>query len=371
MEIAPSRIERYFEKYEFNTPYLLCSSDCQSFTIKEILELQESAESEFMDLYLGYTETRGHPALRQTIANLYENIDESQIIVFAGAEEGVFCALNAILNKGDHYVVQHPNYQSLEEIPRSIGCEISQWKLSHHNHWRCDLDFLNNAVTSQTKAIALINPHNPTGALMTKGEIDNVIAIASRNDAYIFSDEVYRLSEYNEENALPALCDIYEKAISLGVMSKSLGLPGLRIGWIATRDKTAFDKIAQIKDFITICNSAPSEFLATIALENVKKISTRNLGIIQSNLSLLDQFFNQYQDIVRWVRPQAGPISLAEIIPSIDMGEFCMNLRDKEGVLLLPGSIFDYNNQHFRLGFGRQNMPEALDRFSRFLDTAF
>ncbi len=267
--------------------------------------------------------------------------------------------------------MQHPNYQSLEEIPRSIGCKVSQWKLSHSFNWECDLDVINETVISTTKAIAIINPHNPTGVLMTRTDVESVINIASNNDAYIFSDEVYRFSEYDEADRLPALCDIYDKAVSLGVMSKSLGLPGLRIGWIATRDEAAFKKITEIKDFITICNSAPSEFLATIALKNLKIVSDRNLGIIQSNLSLLDQFFNRYSDVIRWVRPKAGPISLAEIIHPIDMDQFCMTLRDKEGVLVLPGSIFDYSNQHFRLGFGRQNLPEALERFSRFLDGEF
>ncbi len=371
MEIAPSRIERYFEKFEFNTPYLLCSSDCQSFTVKEILELEENAQDKFMDLYLGYTETRGHPELRQVIANLYETIEEEDIIVFAGAEEGVFCALNAILGQGDQYIVQHPNYQSLEEIPKSIGCKVDQWKMSHLDNWECDMDFVHDKVGPSTKAIAVINPHNPTGSLMTRADIDDLVSIAARYGSYIFSDEVYRLSEYHKEDALPALCDIYDKAISLGVLSKSLGLPGLRIGWIATRDKEALSKIAQIKDFITICNSAPSEFLSTIALKNVTKLANRNLDIIQSNLLLLDQFFDNYQYVVKWVRPKSGPITLAEIIPSVDMEAFCMDLRESEGVLLLPGSIFDYDNQHFRIGFGRANMPEALERFSRFLDKTF
>ena len=206
---------------------------------------------------------------------------------------------------------------------------------------------------------------------MTRDEIDEVIASVSQHGSYIFSDEVYRFSEYNEEDRLPALCDIYDRAISLGVMSKSLGLPGLRIGWIATRDRDAFNRIARIKDYITICNSAPSEFLASIALRNIEFVSSRCLGILKSNLTILDQFFDQYQAIITWVRPKAGPISLAELIPSVDMEIFSKQLRDKEGVLILPGSIFDYNNQHFRLGFGRLNMPQALDRFSNFLDKQF
>lgn len=367
MDIAPSRIERYFEKYEFTTPYMLCSSDCQSFTIKDILQLEKDSEEKFMDLYLGYTETRGNPNLRESIANLYETTKDEHVIVFAGAEEGVFCALNAILNSGDHYIVQHPNYQSLEGIPSSIGCKISQWKLSHSNNWQFDMDFLKKETTSATKAIALNNPHNPTGALMSRSEVDDVVSIAAKNDAYIFSDEVYKFSEYDAQDRLPSLCDLYEKGISLGVLSKSLGLPGLRIGWIATRDKAAFKKITQLKDFITICNSAPSEFLATIALNNLESIVERNLDIIHSNLSILDSFFDQFSDVIRWVRPKAGPITLAEITRKVDMDKFCETLRDQQGVLLIPGNIFEYDNQHFRLGYGRKNMPEALERFSDFL----
>lgn len=371
MQINPSRIERYFEKYEFNTPYLLCSSDCESFAVKDLLRLENGAEERFVDLHLGYTETRGNPELREAISTLYEICKEDHVMVFTGAEEGVFCALHAILHEGDHYIVQHPNYQSLQEIPTSIGCEISQWELSHSDSWSFHLDKLERLIKPNTRAICINNPHNPTGAIMSGDELNELISIASKHDLYIFSDEVYRFSEYDQADRLPAVCDLYEKGASLGVMSKSFGLPGLRIGWITTRDNNLFKSIAQIKDFITICNSAPSEFLATIALRNIDVLMKRNMRIIRKNLKLLDEFFKQHNQQVRWVRPKAGPITLVEIIPKIDMTAFSEHLRKEQGVLILPGSIFDYSDQHFRLGFGRDNLPAALKKFEGFLIKSF
>ncbi len=368
MKISEFQIERYFAKYEFTTPYILCASDCESFTVEDILQLQNSTEKKLNNLKLGYTDSQGTPELRTAIANMYEDISKSDILAFSGAEEGIFIFMNVVLQPGDHIIVQFPAYQSLFEIALSIGCDVTKWTMDPKKDWDLDIDILKEHITSKTKGIVINFPHNPTGSLISQKKYQAIIDIAQENDLYLFSDEVYRFLEYSPLSRLPSACDLYEKAVSLGVMSKSFGLAGLRIGWIATKDQELLKNLAAFKDYTTICNSSVSEFLATIAIENSEKLVNRNLNIIRSNLTILDGFFREYNQQFDWIRPLAGPIAFPRIKLDHSIDEFCKDLVKQNGVLLLPGTAFDYGDKHFRIGFGRKNFPEALNALNRFIN---
>ncbi len=369
MKFNPFKLERFFAQYEFTAPYLLCTSDCESFTIKELLSFEENSQTRFENLSLGYTDTRGNPALRQAISSLYTTSNTDNILACTGAEEGIFIFMNALLTSRDHIIIQSPCYQSLYEIAKSIGCSITQWPMNPNNKWELDLEFLENSITPRTKAIIINFPNNPTGYLISRNSINRIIEIARKHGIYIFSDEVYRFLEYDEKDRLPALCDIYEKAVSLGVMSKAFGLPGLRIGWVVTSHKTLIEEMASIKDYTTICNSAPGEFLAALALRHKETILNRNLGILASNLSYLRMFFTKYNDFFEWVPPIAGPIIFPRLKFTTDAHVFCQDLVEKKGVLLAPGSMFSYNKDHVRFGFGRKNMPQVLEHLEEYLDS--
>ncbi|MDQ1351535.1 MAG: hypothetical protein QG657_1839 [Acidobacteriota bacterium] len=368
MKLNDFKLERFFARFEFTAPYLLCTSDCESFTIEELLALEKNAGEAFRKLHLGYTETLGNPELRCEISKLYTNTTPDDIIVLAGAEEGIFIFMNVLLEPGDHIIVQSPCYQSLSEIAHAIGCKVTDWSMDAQNNWELDLDFLKKNITRQTKAIVVNFPNTPTGYTMTGEMFNKLIEIARQHDIYIFSDEVYRFLEYLEKDRLPSACEVYDKAVSLGVMSKSFGLPGLRIGWIAARDKVLYKKIASFKDYTTICSSAPGEFLATLALRNKEYILKRNLGIITSNLQLLEIFFKKYEDLFEWVKPRAGLLIFPRLKFEQEAEAFCLDLVNKKGVLLLPGNIYNYDNHHVRFGFGRLNMPEALAKLEEYLE---
>ena len=278
MKIEPFRLERYFAKYEFNAPYLLSSSDCESITIRELLDMQSGSDEEFMQQKLGYTESEGAPLLRENIAGLYSNMKPSEILVHTGAEEAIFNAMNVILGQGDHVIVHYPCYQSLMEVATAIGAEVTLWKGDQAQNWRLDLEVLKDHIRTNTKLVVLNCPHNPTGYLMPANEFEELVTLSQKHGFIIFSDEVYRGLEYDDQDRLPALGDIDDRGISLGVMSKTYGLPGLRIGWIATRNKKLYQQLAGFKDYTTICNSAPSEFLSTIALQHESKIRKKESG---------------------------------------------------------------------------------------------
>jgi len=286
--------------------------------------------------------------------------------VHTGAEDAIYLFVNSMLKRGDHVVVQWPCYQSLVELPRAVGCDVSLWKAKEENNWALDLDELKSLLKPNTKAILVNTPHNPTGYLMSHADFTAVSDIAADRDLILFSDEVYRESEYEPASRLPAACDLAEHAVSLGVMSKTYGLAGLRIGWIATKNRQIYQKMAALKDYTTICTSAPSEFLAELALRHRNDLRKRNIAIIRNNLSIMDDFFLRQVDLFTWVKPQAGTMAFPRYHGG-DIESLCDKLVHQAGVLLLPGSAYDDPDNHFRIGLGRKNLPEAVKRFEGFL----
>jgi aspartate/methionine/tyrosine aminotransferase len=298
-------------------------------------------------------------------------MDTSDILVHSGAEEGIFTFMNTALDKGDHVIVHFPCYQSLMEIASSIGCEVTRWVTEGENNWELDIEFLKKSIKSNTKAIIINCPHNPTGYLMDKQKLLKIVEIAREHNILLFSDEVYRYLEYDEKDRLPAACDIYDNAVSLGVMSKAFGLAGLRIGWIATKNRELFKDMAMFKDYTSICSSAPSEFLAALALKHKERLIDRNLKIIKDNISLLNNFFNTYNDIFDWKAPKAGSIAFPKIKADIDAEKFCIDLVEKKGVLILPGNYYSYGNKNIRVGFGRKNAPQSIEKLEEYMREYF
>lgn len=178
---------------------------------------------------------------------------------------------------------------------------------------------------------------------------------------------MYRFLEYEPTNRLPSACEVYDKAISLFGMSKTFGMAGVRIGWGVTKDKALMAKMATFKDYTTICSSASSEILAIIALRVNEKIINNHLERIKRNLSLLDGFFNENSDLFEWVKPKAGTIAFPKLKSDTDTLEFCQKVVKEANIMVLPSTVYDFDNKHFRLGFGRENMPEALTKFSDYL----
>ena len=237
MKIADFALERYFARYEFTTPYILCSSDIQGMPMCEVLALaDDDARQRWDELTLGYTETAGLPVLREAIASLYHGISADDVITFGGAEEAVFIAANVLLGPGDHMITTWPGYQSLYEVGRAAGAEVTLIELHPEQQWQLDIGELQRAIRPNTKLILLNTPHNPTGSLMSATNWRIAVAMAEAAGAVLFADEVYRLLEFDAGLRLPAACELSATALSLGVMSKAFGLAGLRIGWLVVRD---------------------------------------------------------------------------------------------------------------------------------------
>jgi aspartate/methionine/tyrosine aminotransferase len=368
MRIPDFKLERYFARWEFAAPYLLCSSDIEGWRLKDLLALAgPDALARWEGLTLGYTEAPGLPALRQEIAALYPGLGPEDVLTFAGAQEALFVLMNVLLGPGSHAVVTWPGYQSLHEVARATGADVTLLPLREEDGWAFDLDALRRALRPDTRLIVVNFPHNPTGALPDRTTFEALCALADERGIHLFSDEVYRLLEYDAKDTLPPAAERTPRGISLGVMSKALGLAGLRIGWLACRDAELLRRCMAFKDYTTICNSAPSEVLALIALRAKEQVLARSRAILTANLALLDAFFARHADTFHWVRPRAGSVAFPRLLREVPVARFTQELVEREGVLLLPGDVYDFPGNHFRLGLGRTNLPDALSRLERFI----
>ena len=222
MKIQPFQLERYFAQYEFSAPYLLSPSDCEPFTLEELLALSGPETRKLWDnLWLGYTESRGLPALREEAAALYEHITPEDFLILT-PEEGIFIAMNVLLNPGDHVIATFPGYQSLYQLAESLGCSVSRWMpRMQEGQVFFDVNDLENLVREDTRLLVFNFPHNPTGALPTAEEYRRILALAEDRGLYVFSDEMYRFLEYDPRDRLPSASDLYPNAVSLFGVSKS------------------------------------------------------------------------------------------------------------------------------------------------------
>jgi aspartate/methionine/tyrosine aminotransferase len=361
-------LERYFARHEFSARYLLSCSDCEPVSMTELLAM---ADPESLDLWsnlkLAYTESAGLPLLREAIAGIYDGLTADDIRVMA-PEEGIFLTMHALLSPGDHVVCTFPGYQSLYELARSIGCRVSMWEPAEEQAWHFDVRQLENLLEERTRLVVVNFPHNPTGALPDADEFAAMIDLVKHNGAYLLCDEMYRFLELDTPAPLPAACRQYDRAISLGGLSKSFGLPGLRIGWTATRDRDVLDRIGMLKDYTTICNNAPGEILALIALRSRQTLIAPHRVRIKQNILTLADFVKCHSDFLQWHPPQGGSICFPRMTPSVDTFAFCETLVARTGIMMVPSRLFDYGDHHVRFGLGREGFDQILDRLGNYLD---
>lgn len=364
MRIEPFRLERYFAKYEFSTRYVLSASDCETWGVSELLSFATvETRTAWHHLRLGYTESQGHPGLRLRVAALYESVTPEQVLV-AAPEEAIFILMHALLEPGDRVVVLTPAYQSLYEVACSLECDVARMPLEvTGDSWTLDVDRFRDLVTPATRLIVVNFPHNPTGYLPPRSVFDKVLEIARKNECWLLGDEMYRLLEFDAGSRLPAVCDAYESGISLSGLSKSFGLPGLRVGWLVARDETVIRRCLGIKDYTTICNSAASEVLGMMGIDAREQMLARNREIVLNNLEAARGFFTAPD--FQWLEPRAGSVAFPVWTGAGSAEEFCRKALQEKEMMIVPRSLFDWPGNHFRVGLGRRDFRDALGRLSR------
>ncbi|HSM55489.1 MAG TPA: pyridoxal phosphate-dependent aminotransferase [Candidatus Sulfomarinibacteraceae bacterium] len=370
MRIAPFSIEEYFAQHEFNVPYNLCASDCETTTIANLLQMAGLSMDALGELTLGYTESQGHPLLREAIAGSYDQVLPEWVVVLGAPEEGIYITMRTLLEPGDEVIVVTPAYESLYNVAQHIcGNEnVKAWPIEPQaDHWRLSLQALEAQLTARTKMLVVNFPHNPTGYLPARSLFEAIIDLARRHELWLFCDEMYRGLETGDTEQLPSAADHYERAIVLAGLSKVHGLPGLRSGWLVIQDETVRERLINWKHYTTICAPAPSEFLALAALSAQDELVARSRAVLEENLGIAGDFFARHEDKFTWRRPQAGSVALVGVSVT-SATDYCRQLITEAGVLLLPGPYLGYDDKHVRFGFGRRDFRRNLQQFEAYLD---
>jgi aspartate/methionine/tyrosine aminotransferase len=369
MKIETFEMERMQSLWENRVDLNLSESGVAPMSVGDLLESDELRDR-FNRIALGYPQTNGTPELRRAIAGLYSGATEDHVLVTNGTAEANFLAAWTVVEPGDEVVILQPNYQQLQGIIRSFGAKVTSVWLRAEDRWRPDLDALEKAITPATKMVAVCNPNNPTGGVLTTEEMNRIAAAAKKADAWLLADEVYRGAELKGD-ITPSFWNQYEKTIVNCGLSKAYGLPGLRIGWM-TSTPELIAKAWAYHDYTTICPTMTSDFLAQEALrpERREKILERTRTILRKNFSILQEWVKSHEDRFTMIAPEAAAIALLGYNFDTPSQELTDQLREKESLLMVPGAQFGMEN-YLRVGFGYDGeaLQKGLERLSRFLQS--
>lgn len=371
MKITPFAVEQWMNQYETKCRYNLAETCVASLTIAELLSLagkKESILGDLMPLKMTYGAIEGSDRLRSGIARLFSTRDAADILITHGAIGANALVYQALVSAGDRVVSVVPTYQQHYSIPESIGADVRRLGLRAENGYLPDLTELRKLVTPGTKLLALTNPNNPTGSLMDRSFLDEVVAIARAAGSYILSDEVYRGTTQVDDLLTPSVADLYDRGISVGSMSKAFSLAGIRLGWICGPKEVL--RAAEVhRDYNTISVGIVDDLLASIAIENHDKILARSRRIVRENLAILDRWVES-EPAISYVKPRAGTVTLLNYSYEIPSHDFCTRLLEQTGVLLTPGSAFEREG-YVRIGYAndREVLEKGLLETSAFLRT--
>lgn len=369
-------LEVLFAKWEFKARHHLTASDAESLSMQELLALADPEDrAAFENLWLGYTQTWGAPDLREAIASTFGSLCASDVLCTAGAEEGIYATITTLLGRDDHAIVVIPGYQSMQTVASAL-CGVTGIPLDADDDWSLDIDRVAHSIRRNTRLVMINFPHNPTGAILDRNRFDALVALCRRHGIHLFSDEVYRPLGPIDTVHLSQVAEVYELGISLGVTSKAYGLPGLRIGWLASSDRALLGRIERMKHYLSISNSGPSERLAVIALKARDTILNRNRRIVTDNLVTMDGFFAERPDLFEWRRPDGGCVGYVRYRGADGVATFARRLVEESGVFVAPASIYASTlgttpTDRFRIGFGRRRLEEALAVFRDHLSRCY
>ncbi|MGN0018406.1 MAG: aminotransferase class I/II-fold pyridoxal phosphate-dependent enzyme [Candidatus Gastranaerophilaceae bacterium] len=358
MLIDNFKLENWINSRENQTKYDLSMTCPKALTLNELSQICDCDFSKIKDIPLNYGSLHGSKELKQAICGLYNNQQPENITVTLGGIGANRLVIETLIDKGDKIVCICPTYQQVYTLAKFYGANVKLFFLEED--FSLDIEKFQKVVGKDTKLICITNPGNPTG-LCIEG-IEKIINIADKIGAYIFCDEVYRGLKHSQNSYTESISDIYAKGISTGSMSKAYSLAGIRLGWICA-NKDIIEKINFNREYDTISISILDDFIATKALNNHKKIIQRNLNIISENKTILDKFLSESK-YLSWIKePNAGTIGAIKYNLDETSENFCQNIFDNTGILLIPSSTFDTQKPYFRIGYAmnKEYLKEALN----------
>ena len=368
MKVAPAHLEHWMRAYYFNTEVDISCSGVENFSFGELRQLFNITPDDLDRIVLHDSRTLGDPGLRTAIGNRWANGDAERVMATNGSSEANYLVMHSLLEPGDEVVVLDPSYQQLYSIAKSIGCELKHWPLRVENSFRPDLSEARHLISPKTRMIVVNFPHNPTGASLTLAEQEELIELAASAGAYLVWDAAFAELTYDGP-VLPDPGERYDRAITLGTLSKAYGLPGLRVGWCLASPEV-LENLVLLRDYTTLHLSPLVEYVATRAIENADVLLKPRLAQARHNLELLSAWANRHREFVSVGRPQGGVCVFMRLYNVDDVENFCRQLADEYSVLLVPGTSFGVPD-HVRLGFGcsTTELTEGLSRLSEHFHT--
>ncbi|KAF1841523.1 PLP-dependent transferase [Cucurbitaria berberidis CBS 394.84] len=388
VKINDFAVESWMDAHETKCKYNLAETCCASLSIDQLRDLSENKDGQVFDTakILDYGAIRGSEQLRNNLARLYSAkvaspLSPDSILTTAGAIQANYLTAYALVGPGDHVICHYPTYQSLYEVPKQLGAEVDLWKAKPENEWIPTIDDLKALIKPTTKLIVINNPNNPTGAVLKKSLLQQIIDLASETNITVFADEVYRPLFHSispiDKDFPPSLLSMgYKNVVVTGSMSKAYSLAGIRVGWIASRSPELIETIAQARHYTTISVSHFDEQVAAYALHpsTIHSLLARNIQLAKTNLALLERFVLKNEDECEWVKPVAGTTAFIKFHREgkpVDSVNFCKKLLEKTGVLFVPGSqsFGDEWKGYVRIGFVNQTdvVQKGLDEATKFV----
>ncbi|KGO45124.1 Pyridoxal phosphate-dependent transferase, major region, subdomain 1 [Penicillium expansum] len=392
VKIEAFTVEQWMGKYETGAKYNIAETCCAPISIKDLQELSNDKDNnlwaQLQSSTIGYGTVPGSDRLRGNLASLYSAeaqnpLPKENVLITGGAILANFLLLYTLIGPGDHVICHYPTYQQLYSVPVSLGAEVSLWHSKEDDGWELDIEDLKRLIRPNTKMIIINNPQNPTGAVISRETLQSLVDIARNSSITLFSDEVYRPLFQDASAAPPSLLSFgYEKTIVTGSVSKAFSLAGLRIGWIASLDKSIIEACAAARDYTTITVGLIDDTIASFALapECVHNILNRNINLARTNLAILERFIDAHQWACDWTKPRAGTIAFIRFKRNgepVDDSVLCEKLLERTGVMVAPGSFCFGRDQDFR-GYVRmgyvchtKTLEIGLERLGQFLDDGY
>ncbi len=363
----PFDMERMMSKWENAVEYNLSESGVHPVTVRELMG--DVVIEELLATELNYPQTNGIVELRERIAVLYPGATPDNVLVTVGCAEANFVTLQTLLAPGDEMVMMLPNYMQIWGLGHNYGFRVRAFHLKEERGWAPDLDELNEAVTGRTKLIAVCNPNNPTGYILTQEEMDAIVAAAERVGAWLLADEVYSGAEHLTDAETPSFWGRYDRVLAMNSLSKAYGLPGLRIGWVVG-PADVVDDIWARHEYTTISATMLANKLAALALSpQVRpRLIQRTRDYIRRGFPILDGWLESHEETFTLVPPQAAAIVFARYHLDVNSTELVERLMREKSVLIVPGDHFGLDH-HLRISFGLppDYLRAGLDRIHQLI----
>ncbi len=349
------KMARYSKQWGTEDAIPMHSSNPEPFDWQELETLTQLNLKRIVSTSpLSYESTQGNSTLRtQLLSQLYPTLVVNNITLTSGAQEGIFLVVNSLLQTGDEVITFTPCFEPLVSVAQEAGAKVNTIALNQNDNWSIPWDTFEAAITENTKLLIINFPHNPTGCCIDQTEFERLVSLCDKHGIWLFSDEVFKGLEHKNQPSLPTAVEHYEKGISMGVMSKSMALPGIRLGWLATRNKALLERWLEIKSHLSICQSSLDVNLTTALLPFTDQIFKRNIEIIENNKQYLERLLHNHTDF-KFSLSEGAATTFIKLTDQ-KAEEFCFELLNKKRIFVMPSPAFMTEMDGFRLTLGKKD----------------